>query len=228
MNRVLSLTRLGGGGRPRNAPEAEAEAGAGEGAGKGSRPRSPSSESPSPLSPPFPAASPTPTPPVSPHGQSHFHSRSLRSLGHQSSLGHSRSSSLGNGAWFGHEADIAWQMEALNELLLLLTSGLPRARKRQIHDRICDMLMDCTSEELDTLLLSSDLHVFIKLSTMKTMNVIRKRMEELSIRCKAVLLQEFNLTRRYVGEHTPAGITSPHTSLLSLPPSLSLARSFDE
>ena len=99
--------------------------------------------------------------------------------------------------WLQGGDNILWQIEVLNELLLLLTSGLPRLKKNQIHDRIYDLFMDCTGTELDHLLLSSDLYILIKLSKMRTMDAIRTRMEELSIRCKALLLQEFNLTRRY-------------------------------
>jgi hypothetical protein len=89
------------------------------------------------------------------------------------------------------------QIEAFNELLLLLSTSLRGASRKQIHDRILSMLRGCTSEELDALLLSADLDVFIKLSKQKTIQVIRERMGELSVRCRAVLLQEFNLARRY-------------------------------
>ena len=118
-----------------------------------------------------------------------------RSASHNSILSSSTPPRKEN--WLQGGDNILWQIEVLNELLLLLTSGLPRLKKNQIHDRIYDLFMDCTGTELDHLLLSSDLYILIKLSKMRTMDAIRTRMEELSIRCKALLLQEFNLTRRY-------------------------------
>ena len=110
----------------------------------------------------------------------------------------SASSGASASVWFGHQTDTLWQQEAFNELLLLLSARThTRKQRKQIHARIADLLGDCTSAELDALLLSSDLRIFIKLSTMRTMDVVRLRMSELSIRCKARLLQEFNLARRY-------------------------------
>ena len=111
----------------------------------------------------------------------------------------SQSNAAASSAWFGLGADsLGWQQEAFNELLLLLSSrSHSRKQRALIHDRIAQLLTDCTGEELDAILLSSDLSVFIKLSTMQTMSVVRNRLSEVSIGCKAQLLQEFNTARRY-------------------------------
>ena len=106
----------------------------------------------------------------------------------QSFGSHQRTNS--GGGWIA--VDASWQVEAFSELLLLLSAKVAsRDSRKQIQRQVKVLLEDCTSEELNNVLVSGDMEAFLKLAGTDALHVVRKRLGELSVRCRALMLQDF-------------------------------------